>query len=251
MIDKGDGILDAGHCDDPGRPAPLDHDNREMPLARGGDLGIGRTAPRILRNDHIDQILFEQLSFVGYMKRRTRQNVLAMRYVQRRLHRIDAADEVDMLRGCGEAASVLPADREKHPPRRRSEGRYGGLNAIHADPAVSTDSLPWQAAERKQRHTDAGGGLRRVFGNPAGEGMGRIDQHLDAFLSQIIDEAVDAAEAANPRGQRQWFRIAGPACERNRRDDVVAFCQLFGQPARLGRAAEDQDAEGMRMLAHG
>ena len=113
-----------------GRPA--DHDHLDAKRPRRGDLAIGRLAAAVLGDDDIDAMVLEQRAFVRLAERPARQQIGRIGHRQRRLDRIDAADEIVMLRRGLEGGDLLPAERQEDPARRRSP------SACTASPTVST-----------------------------------------------------------------------------------------------------------------
>ena len=77
--------------------------------------------------------------------------------------------------------------------------------------------------------------------------MGRVDEQRDAFLSQIINESIHAAETADARRQGQRLRVGSAPGQRNHRVEIGAIRQTFRQSAGFGRAAQNQDT----VLGHG
>lgn len=247
MIDEIKRRLDRADGGNARRWTALDHDHLDAERSRGRDLAIGGAAAGILGDDDVDLFVLEQLPFAVLIEGTAGQNVTAVANGKRRLDRIDAADEIAVLGRRRKAPGFLSADGEENAARRGAERRHGGIDAFHAGPSVTLDSLPSRPAQRKDRHPRCFSGNRRILGNPVGERMGRIHEQVDAFLSQIIDQALDTAEAADPGRQGQGPRIRRAAGKRNRRVDITARCDSFRQRAGLGRAAENQDT----VLAHG
>lgn len=230
-----------------GRLATLDHDDLDAKLASRPYLRIGCRSAGILCDDSVDAVFTQHSPFVVEFERSAGQNVVAVRYGERRIDGIDAAHEIVMLRGRSEAAGLLPPDGEEDAPRDRTKCADRGVDVIDARPAVATFCLPFRAAERKNRNRRPFGGLGGVRRDHVGEWMGGIDEQRNVFFSQVINQSIDAAEAADAGRQRQRFGIDRAAGKRYGRVAIAALRQGFRQSARLGRAAED---ENMR-IAHG
>ena len=70
--------------------------------------------------------------------------------------------------------------------------------------------------------------------------MGRVDQHVDALRGEIAGKPFDAPETT--AAHRDRLRGRRRRAAREREDNVGATGQSFGQPPRLRRAAENEDA---------
>ena len=166
---------------------------------------------------------------------------IARRQIERRFDRVDAADQIVVLRGCGERADVLAADGEKHPARRVAQRCNGAGGVRDLGPAVAGDRRPCRPAQRQQSNSRTrcgGGGIGR---DRRGIGMGGVDQRVDPFSAQIIAETCNAAEAAEPHRNGLRRRRRGAAGERQRHRKIGAAGQPPGQLPRLDRAAENEN----------
>ena len=247
MIQERQRRLDGADGGNAGRRTTLDHDDLDAERPGRSDLRIGCAAAGVLGHHDIDAFALQQLSFVRLAERATRENVAAAGNGKRRVDRIDAADDIAVLGSGRKAAGFLSADGEKDTARRGAERHDRGIDISDARPPVAVDSVPGRSAKRKERNVRVLRGGHGVGGYPVREGMSRIHEQSDALLSQVINQALGAAEAADPGRQGQGPGIHGAAGKRNRRIDVAARRQPLRQRAGLGRAAENQDT----VLAHG
>lgn len=247
MIDQRQRRFDRIDGGNAGRRPALDQDDLEAEFARGRDLGIGGTATGILGHDNVDAVLVQKVYFAGYVKRTAGQNVAAVGHGERRSDRIDTAHDIAVLRRRRESSGLLPANGQKDPARLLPKCRDRGIDVIHPRPSVAGNGLPCGTTKREKWNTRALGCLRRVSRNLVRKGMGGVNEQIDAFLCQITNQSVGASEAANAGRQGQGLGIGSPSGERYHRGDILALRQPFGQPSRLGRAAQDQDA----VLVHG
>ena len=166
-----------------------------------------------------------------------------VRHRERRLDRIDAADEIEVLRRRRERRQLLAAEREKDAARRGAERPHGASAVGDLGPAVAVDRDPGGTIERQQRD------LREVS-RPAAAladmrrrvGMRRIDQDVDRFRAEIGGETLGAAETADPHRNRLRRRRGGAAGERQRHREIGARRQALREPPRLRGAAENEDA---------
>ena len=162
MIEPGDGILDrvdrgSRRC---GRPAQQNDLNPE----RAGccDFAIGRAAAAVLGNDDLDVMRCHQRAVVGFAERAARGDVGHMRQWQWRIDRIDAADQITMLRRAGKWRELVAAERDKDAARCLADGAYRGAGIVHLDPAVAGDGAPRRPAQGHKRYVAvARGGARR------------------------------------------------------------------------------------------
>jgi hypothetical protein len=137
---------------------------------------------------------------------------------------------------------LLPAEGEEDAPRIGAACGHRPGDILDDLPAVARRRGPRRPAERDQPHPGEG---RRRHGVPrdlVGEGMSRIDQHVDAFCPEMAGEAVDPAEAADPHRHRMGYDLLHPAGERDGDGEAGRPGKPFRQFAGLGRAAKNEDA---------
>jgi hypothetical protein len=82
---------------------------------RRGNLAIARRPAAILGDDDVDTVLMEQPGLVGFRKRAAGGQVMRLRHGKRGIDRVDAADQVIMLRRRFEGAAI---------PAARASGRW-------------------------------------------------------------------------------------------------------------------------------
>ena len=225
----------------------LDHYHLDAERVCGRDLGVGSGATGILADDDIDLVLPQQAGFIALVERSAREDVAAVRHIERRNDRVDATDQIGMLWRRRELAGFLPPDRQEHTARSLAQRTDCARDIGHGKPSVSFLPLPTRTAKCEDRRPGTFGGFSRIGRNLVREGVRGIDQQIHPFVSQVTNESIDAAKAADSRRQGQGFRIHGAAGKRNRRLDIPARRQTLGQLPRFRRAAEDQYA----VLAHG
>lgn len=223
----------------------LDHDHLDTELARRRDLAIGRGAATVLGDDEVDAMLLEQVDLVRFRERTAGKNCGDVGQGERRRYRVDAANDVLVMRGLLEVERLLPADRQENATRRPTERGHGLGHALDARPAVSAFKFPGGTAERKNRRS---GCFRRRGGivrNTGCEGMRRIDQQRDVLRLQEGGKPFCAPETADAGRQQLRARVGGAACERD--GGIVARIgrKTLGKLPRLGRAAEDQNARSV------
>ena len=251
MIDETERRLDRADSGDTGWLPALDHDHLQTELSGDNDLGPGGATAGILRHDHVDSMLGEQIQFAGFIEGAAGENIVAVWHGERRIDRIDAAHEIAMLRSRRESTRFLPADGEEDAARLLPNCGDGGTDIGHPRPAVPGRRFPRWAAKREDRNARPLGCLRGIGRDLVGEGMRGVDDQPDLFLSQIINQPLDTSEAADPCRQGQGFGVDGAPGQRDDRLDILAQRrspgQSLSQSARLGRATQNQDAG----FAHG
>lgn len=222
--------------------AAIDHDHRQAECAGGRDLAVGRLTTAVLGDDHVDAMLLEESDLVFNGKGAAGQNVLDGGRGQRRFHRIDAADEIVVLRRSIEVKSLLPADGEEDAPGFRAQRADRLFDRGNARPAIALDGPPAGALEPDQRHACKRGRTLGIGRNLFGEGMGGVDQQVHAVVAEIAGEPIHTAETAGANRHGLRRRIDGAASQGQRHVEIVTrgkpVCKLAG----LGGAAQYEGA---------
>ena len=161
MIEPGDRLFDRLDRGSIGRGRPAQHDNVDAERARRGDLAVGRGAAAVLGDDHIDAMLGQQRTIVGFAERAAAGDVADMRQRQRRIDRIDAADQIIVLRRiartaqsrCGRARERRGAafDRAPAPPRGHRSPRSSGRPQLRSMAAGAARPAARRFAARLRR----------------------------------------------------------------------------------------------------
>lgn len=241
MIDQPQRRLDGPGGGHPAAVAAVDHDHGKAERAGGGDLGVGRLAAAVLGDDHVDAMLAQQRDLILDGEGAAGEQVVGGRG-ERRLDRVDAANEIMMLRGGVEMVGLLPSDREEDAQWRASErddrlGKRGD-----ARPAIPLDWLPSGALEPDQRRAGRLSGALGIGRNLPGEGVGSVDQKVDAVALKKGSESIGAPEAAGAHRHGLRRRIGGAAGERQRDVEIGPQRQPAREIAGLGGAAQNEDA---------
>lgn len=221
---------------------PAHHHHRQRQLARGLDFCRRGIATGVLGHHDLDAVFCQHGIVGGAAKRPAGHDQLRVGKRQRRPRRIDQPDQITVLRMRGENIETLPPDAEKHPARRRAE-RFGrSLQIIDLDPAIAGRAPPGLALQRQQRQAGQGASSDRVGTHLRGERMRGVDNAGDLFGAKIVDEAIDAAETAEPPGNRRPRRAFGTAGIRQDRVEAGVIRYRLRKPISVGSAAENQDA---------
>lgn len=219
---------------------PLDHDDRQAEPPRRFDLAVTGAATGVLGNHRIDTVFFQHANFVIQHKGTARGDIARIRHLQRRLHRIDAADEISMLRGCFEREKFLPSERQKHPPAFAAERGDGLFDGIDAPPPVTRLALPGGPRKRYERNFGKFCCLDGIGGNPRRIGVGGVHQNVKIPGADEIRQTGGTAKpaAAHRHGLFHWRKRTPGHGEQNSVAGVL--CQPAGQNAGIRRAAKDE-----------
>jgi hypothetical protein len=142
-------------------------------------------------------------------------------HIERRLNRIDAADEVVMLWGSAEWSQFLPPDCQKDASEALAQGTNCILCIGYIDPDIAVHGGPRRPAKSEDRRVGLRCGLRSIRGNRFGIRMRGIDQEIDALSAKIFREPVSTPEAASAYRDRLSGGRRGAACKRHRGDELT------------------------------
>lgn len=221
---------------------PADHDHLDTERPRRRDLAIAGRPAAVLRDDGIDAVFPQQCELGLLRERPARQNVAHIGSRQRRFDRIDAADEIEMLRGSREGACLLPADAQEHAARRVSERSHRIRHIFRKRPAITFPLLPARTTQRQYRDTRLLRGLGRIGGNARGIRVRGVDQQIDPLFRQMSRQPLRAAEAADAYRHRLANGIFGTAGQRKRDIEFGQGRELFRCLPRFRRSAQNEDA---------
>lgn len=225
----------------------LDHDHLDAKLPCRLDLGIGRLAPAVLGDDHLDPVLLQHVEFIGQSERPSTMDVADMRDRQRRLDGIDAADPIVMLRRGIHLMRFLPSGCEENAQRRIAKCSNGLRNAMHGKPVIPFDRYPGRTAQGEGGHMALGSRFHGIGRDAGRERMRGIDQQVDLFVVDVAGKSLRAAETAAAHRNGLGRRIGGSAGKRQDDLDIRSRGKSRRQCTGFRRTAEDQNAD----LAHG
>jgi hypothetical protein len=144
-----------------------------------------------------------------------------MWHIERRLDRIDTADEVAVLWGGSERSQFLPPDRKKNPSGMLAQRTNCILRIGYIDPDIALQRGPRRPAKSEDWRMGLRSGLRGIRGNRFGIRMRSINQEVDALLAKILRESIHAPEAASPHGDGLSGGRRRSARKRNRGDELT------------------------------
>ena len=243
MIEPVNRVLD-GACGSAciGRRRPAHHNDLDAERARGCDLAISGAAAAVLGNNNIDPVRRYERAIVGFAKRPARRNVSDVRQRQRRIDRIDAADQINVLRRRAERRQLVAAQRHKDIAAVLAERMHRGAGVVDLDPAVTRHGIPWRPVQYQKSDAGRARSRRRISRNRRRIGMRGVDQSIHALGGKMRGQALGPAETADPHRDGMRNRRGGAAGERQGHVKPVAPREALAQQARLRGAAKNQDA---------
>ncbi len=125
---------------------------------------------------------------------------MCMGHFERRIHGIDAANEVVMLRGSAEWNQLLASNSEEDAPRAATQRPNSAVRAGNLDPKITGRCGPGRPAQAKDGRGGLSGGHRCVGGYCFSVRMRSVDQEIDPLGSQILCESFSASKPADPYG---------------------------------------------------
>ena len=221
------------------RPAQQHHGDAER--ARRNDLAVSREAAAVLRDHDIDRMSEEQRPLSFLFEGTSAENVARMRNRQRRIHRIDASNQIAVLGRRSEVRDLLPAERQEHILGLDAQRAHGLMGIENFGPPIAGDGAPWRPAQRNHRGLRLRGGALRMSRDRRRIRMSRIDQCVDRIVAEILRESGDPAEAAAPYGYGLSRGRGGAARQRQGRRDIGAGRKVLPDLSRLRRASKNED----------
>lgn len=181
---------------------PFDHDDRNAALPRGVDFGAGATAAGIARHEECDVLVAHQGKVAIQAKGAAGDDDFGVWQRQVRIRFVDEAQEIAVLRLGGEWREVLAADSEEDGRRLIRQCGSGAFEIWNRDPIIVSGWRPRRSDERNQTRLGLGARRDGVLAHGVGEGVRRIDDVGDAFITDEGCEAFAAAVAAGADGER-------------------------------------------------
>jgi hypothetical protein len=241
MIEPGERVLDSVYvrCVRSRRPAQHDHLNAEC--TRRGDLAISRGTATVLGYDDFDLVLCHQRAVIRFAERPARSDVGDMRKPQRRVHRIDAADQITVLRRACKGREFVAADGDEYVAVFLSDSVNRHVDVVDLDPSVARNCAPGRPPQSHKCHEGFARRRDGILRDNMCVRMRGVDQRVDALRGEIGGQPLGAAKAADADRYRVRNRRSRAAGERQRHVKAGAASKPCRQLPRFRRAAEDED----------
>ena len=219
----------------------VDHDYRNAKRAGRFDLRIGRRPAGVFRDDHLDPPALQHVNLIGKRKRSTRRDVARIRNFERWFYRIDAADQIAVLRRSFKGQKLLSAKSQKSVCADGTKCCDSFLDASHVQPVVALPRNPGRARQSDQSDACYVSGPHGIGGNARRIWVRRIHQQIEAFLGNIARQAHSAAKAADTHRDGLLDRVLRTARHGQQNSVAGVFGKLPSQNAGIRRAAENED----------
>jgi len=218
------------------------HNHANAQRARSGDLAVGGAAAAVLGDHGLDAMLGHQRPVIRFTEWAATSHVSHVWQKQRRIDRVDAADQIKVLRGLVEWRKLVAAERNKDAARHCLKRAHCLTHVAYFGPSVASGRDPWRSPQHQQRDAGLAGSFDGIVGYDASIGMRGIDQKTNALARQIVGESRSAAEATAAHGHGLACRRSGAAGKRKRHIEFGPACQPLRQQSRFRGAAENEDA---------
>lgn len=240
MIQPGQHILGRVGFLPRGNKGAVDHQNRQAPLARGDQLGLGALAARVFAHQQVDGVILNQAGIALDGERPAIHHQTVVGQGWRLIGRIDKAQQVMVLRLRGKGGHMHPPQRQHDAARRPGQSGHGFLHARDMVPDVARTGHPGRTGERDMPDARQTRGFDGVGAHRRGEGMGGIDQMRYPLFAQIVRQPRAAAKAAY--AHRHGLSVGGlrPASVAERGGYALGR-QQARQRAGFGGAAQKKD----------
>ncbi|SCX30041.1 hypothetical protein DSM25559_3472 [Agrobacterium rosae] len=240
MADGGQGSIDVRDRLGIWPHRTLDHQHPYAQPTRRLNLRIGRRAAGVFGDDERDVIFTQQVDFISQCEGPTRRKVKGMRYRQRWLNRVDATDEVMVLRRGLEGQQFLTTEREESGGACVSKSSNSAFHIGHALPVIASLSLPRRALQSDKRNIRYFCGLNGVCRDAGRVRVGRVHQKIEPVFRHEVGQSTCTAKAAGAHRHRLLNRVTGAACHRQKQPVAGIFRQFSSQNTGIRRATENE-----------
>lgn len=230
-----------------GRPAHNEDFNSKR--ARRFDLGVGRAAAAVLRDQRLDSLVAHKRDFVSEREGPALKDELAAGQRADLRGPVDRSHDVAMLRRSREGSKLQPALGEEDCSWSGPESVDGLLDCRDFDPAIAGLRPPSWSGQDDERRISRSASRDRVRGHARGERMRRVDDGADALAEKKSGQACDAAEAADALGNRRLSRIGGHPRERQHGCNTGLVGKSPCKRARFRRPTENEQTKALQWAA--
>lgn len=242
MIEPRDRVRHGLHSLGVGKRWPFRHDHAKAKRPCCYDLAIGSGPAAVPADNHIDSVRFHEGAIGGLVEWAARDDISGMGKRRRRLNRIDAPHQIEMLRRPLESTDSLAPECKKDAPRRFAERPDSLIHGVDFNPIIARDRGPGWPPKGEQRGSSRARGVDRAPRNDDCVGVGRIDQRVDPLVPEIGGKPGRAAKATDTCRSLLVDDIRGPASERDGDGEVWPATHALSELPSLCRSAEDENA---------
>ncbi len=241
MANGGQSGIDGRYGRSAGKRRALDHQYRDTQLSRRLDLCIGRRAAGVFGNDEGNTVIAQQGHFVVQSKRTASGHVTRVDKVEWWLDRIDAANEIMVLR-CGlEGQKFLTTEREEGVCAFCTKSSHSTLDIGHALPVITRLFFPRRALQRDKRNIGQPCGLDCVGRDTRRIRVRCVDQKIKLVFGDERSQATRAAKTTASHRHGLLNRIPGAASHGQKQPVAGVISQFSGQNTGIRRAAKNEN----------
>lgn len=223
-----------------GTRRPLNHDDRNRQGTRRNELGHSSVPARILGDDDVDFLPFQQCEVVLGRERPACRDDRMARQPQRYLRQIDDTDDVVVVGMGFQQSELLAADRGQHAERCRAESCDGRRDIGNAGPVIARLQLPCRAFDRNQGGSRMSASRDRIRTDLGRERMGCVDDGVDTFALDVGGQARNAAKTSRTSIEGRGLGVLRAPGIRERRVELWPFRKEAGEGVCLGGTAEQE-----------
>jgi len=218
-----------------------DQDYRNRQSARSRKFAVSRLTAAVLGDYPVYAVRHEQRPLGDFIERTPRLDVLRVGQTQGRFDRVHCPNEIPMLGRPVQSRQPLTADGDENTPRSAAQCLDRSVRAFDFSPSIPRHRSPRSPAHGQNRRPCVAGSGRSVLGHVNGEGMSRIDEQADVFVSQIFLETLDAPKTAVTGGDGLLQRLTRTTRERQCHLEIPPVGKALRQLARLGGPTQNQN----------
>lgn len=239
MIEPGNCLLDRVHLRAFRCGRPPQQQDRNPKLTGGGNLAVGCSAAAVFRHNDIDRVGLQQSHVLRFRERAAAKDVVGVRDLKWRVYRVNAADQITVLRCAGERGDLLTAERQEDTPRLGTECPERAIRTLDFGPAIAADRLPSRALQREQGRAGLLSGLAGVRGDRRRIGVGRVDERADGSFAQVTRQSCAASKPPPTDRHRLGQRRDRTSGKRDGQAPICPRRETDGELAGFNGAAED------------
>lgn len=241
MIQPRERGFDAGHAIPAESGRPPDQNHRDRKVACGGNFAVGCAAAAVFRHHDIDCVLFQERALRSYIKRPTLEQVAGARQHEGRIDRLDAADQVIVMRRVIKRRKFLSTEGKEHFARQIAEQLRRLFDVTRFDPVIALNGAPRCTAQCQQRRSGVLRGEARMHRNGRGIGMRGINQGADALVPEVARQTLHSTKAAAAHRDRLRGGGARAPGEREGGCNIRAGGQTLAELACFGGPTQNED----------